>query len=58
MTTKANFKNKTKKRIQVFTLSVVAYRSLIIVIRALNVSISSLSLTPKKLRKFIKEKDG
>jgi hypothetical protein len=57
MTTKTNLK-QNKKRIQVFTLSVVAYRSLIIVIRALNVSISSLSLTPKKLRKFIKEKDG
>ena len=57
MTTKTNLK-QNKKRIQVFTLSVVGYRSLIIVIRALNVSISSLSLTPKKLRKFIKEKDG
>ena len=57
MTTKTNLK-QNKNRIQVFTLSVVAYRSLIIVIRALNVSISSLSLTPKKLRKFIKEKDG
>jgi len=57
MTTKTNLK-QNKKRIPVFTLSVVAYRYLIIVIRALNVSISNLSLTPKKLRKFIKEKDG